>query len=712
MIRADRAQLRPRRGPRAGARPRARQPRRQRLQRPGTAAAGAALRRLLPAARATTSAAPAPAARAERIDFLDEQRAVATGATYTSCPARRLRRPGLGAVEPTRVEMDFEANEGVAESAVLRFYGVPILAAPVLSFPLTDERKSGWLPPSVNLDSKSGLQVSVPYYWNIAPNRDATLTPDGSAPSAASAWTPSSATSSRATTARSTATCCPTTAWPGARATRCDLTHDGQLPQRRHASALRAAARLRRRLLEGLPARRAEPDAAPAADRDLQRAAAPLAATGPATRACRAGRCCRTRASAHRGAVRARAADRRALRAARRPAGFEVAFEAEFNRFADPADAASPTARRPARACTRWAASAARSSTPGWALTPEAVVQRRAATRSTSRCADGQRAARSRVIPSFSLDSALDASSATPAGSAAPCARRWSRACCTSTRRTATRASCPTSTPAAKDFNFESIFTENAFSGVDRVSDAHQLTAGVTTRFLDPTTGAEALRLGLVQRYLFRDQRITARTARAVSTQRFSDLLLLGSTSAGAALDARRVGAVQPRHQAHGALDRRRALFAGPVPHRQRHLPADARTERTARTRLAMAASTVTRTPRQAASAGRRARRAAAARAAAAGTASGRVNYSTARQPHHRFGRSGSSTTPAAGSAAIVAERLSTGRSEATTRLLLQLELVGLSRLGSNPLQVLKDNIPGYRLLREDRAAPAPSSHL
>ena len=51
----------------------------------------------------------------------------------------------------------------------------------------------------------------------------------------------------------------------------------------------------------------------------------------------------------------------------------------------------------------------------------------------------------------------------------------------------------------------------------------------------------------------------------------------------------------------------------------------------------------------------------------------------------------------------VVAERLSTGRSEATTRLLLQLELVGLSRLGANPLRVLKENIPGYTLLRDDR---------
>ena len=49
---------------------------------------------------------------------------------------------------------------------------------------------------------------------------------------------------------------------------------------------------------------------------------------------------------------------------------------------------------------------------------------------------------------------------------------------------------------APKDFNFDSIFTENPFSGVDRVSDSHQLTAGVTSRVLDPETGAEALRLG------------------------------------------------------------------------------------------------------------------------------------------------------------------------------------------------------------------------
>jgi LPS-assembly protein len=61
----------------------------------------------------------------------------------------------------------------------------------------------------------------------------------------------------------------------------------------------------------------------------------------------------------------------------------------------------------------------------------------------------------------------------------------------------------------------------------------------------------------------------------------------------------------------------------------------------------------------------------------------------------------------------VVAERLSTGTSQATTHVQLQLELVGLSRLGANPLKVLKDNIPGYRLLRDERgeSTPVPSRY-
>ena len=114
--------------------------------------------------------------RADRVDFLGSSRARATNASYTSCPRDGPEEPDW-VLRTRRVTLDFETNEGVAEGAVLYFLGAPILALPTLSFPLTDARKSGWLPPSVNIDNRSGVELAVPYYWNIAPNRDATIAP-------------------------------------------------------------------------------------------------------------------------------------------------------------------------------------------------------------------------------------------------------------------------------------------------------------------------------------------------------------------------------------------------------------------------------------------------------------------------------------------------------------------------------------------------------
>ena len=76
-----------------------------------------------------------------------------------------------------QLDLDTDADVGVAEGAVLRFLDVPILSLPRLSFPLSDQRKSGWLPPDLDFTSGSGIELSAPYYWNIAPNRDATVTP-------------------------------------------------------------------------------------------------------------------------------------------------------------------------------------------------------------------------------------------------------------------------------------------------------------------------------------------------------------------------------------------------------------------------------------------------------------------------------------------------------------------------------------------------------
>lgn len=92
---------------------------------------------------------------------------------YTSCPPGNedwLIRAGS-------IQLDSVSGIGTAKNLRLEFQGVPILYAPYLSFPITDARKSGILIPDFGTSGRSGTDVRVPYYWNIATNYDATITP-------------------------------------------------------------------------------------------------------------------------------------------------------------------------------------------------------------------------------------------------------------------------------------------------------------------------------------------------------------------------------------------------------------------------------------------------------------------------------------------------------------------------------------------------------
>lgn len=77
----------------------------------------------------------------------------------------------------SKMDLYLDENEGVARNGVLYFKNVPILYSPYLTFPLGNERKSGLLLPTYGTSSNSGFEVTVPYYFNLAPNYDLTLYP-------------------------------------------------------------------------------------------------------------------------------------------------------------------------------------------------------------------------------------------------------------------------------------------------------------------------------------------------------------------------------------------------------------------------------------------------------------------------------------------------------------------------------------------------------
>jgi LPS-assembly protein len=92
---------------------------------------------------------------------------------YTSCPVGNED----WMLQASSISLDTNNQEGTARGVVMRFKDVPIFYTPFLSFPLGDERKSGVLFPSFGHSGNNGYQFEVPYYFNLAPNYDLTLTP-------------------------------------------------------------------------------------------------------------------------------------------------------------------------------------------------------------------------------------------------------------------------------------------------------------------------------------------------------------------------------------------------------------------------------------------------------------------------------------------------------------------------------------------------------
>ena len=665
---------------------------------------------------------------ADLVEFLGNNRLRATNATYSSCTPENTAdgSPGdLDWVLTTRkVTMDIDANEGRAEGAVIRFMGVPILGAPVLTFPLTDARKSGWLPPSFDVDNKSGFELAEPYYWNIAPNQDATLTPTLSTRRGAGLDTEYRYLM-RSDSGTLHAYMLPNDDVAGRSRGLLDFKHQGDLNTSGDPTVTNYELRWRRvsdddywkDFPRGLPTLTPRLyDSHANIERQLNarnwglgnsqtslyanvqtwqtlRDLSPNA--DPATQVI----------SPYRREPQLGVHSRSTSET-----GWAWTMTGEFNRF---------TNEDRTRLSGNRVHGIAKLERPlgdsGIAVTPR-VTLHAVSYSLDSTLPTGQKEA-SRFIPTFSVDSSatLERQVHYFGQDLTQTLEPRVEYVYTPYRR---QSDLPLFDTAPRDFNQYSSFDENAFTGVDRISDANRVNLGLTTRLLNPLTGAEAMRLGLVQGVLFSNQRITANDGEPI-TQKLSDLLVLGSTTVAPHWTLN--GTAQ--FSAQGHRTERSVLGVRYSPGAWRTVNADYRYTRDsneqvglgwqwpifgkkppmdgALTKQAIAETNALNLDRPG-----------AAGSSCNGTwySVGRLNYSL-RDRRLTDTLFGFEYDAGCWIGRIVAERVSVGRDEASTRFMFQLELVGLSRLGSSPLRALKDNIPGYRLLREDNSVlSAPST--
>lgn len=636
---------------------------------------------------------------AARLSFLGEQRLRADAATYSTCPMPR--EPGetpAWQLVTRSLKLDFEAGEGVATDAVVRFYGVPILAAPALSFPLGDQPKSGWLPPNFNMDSRTGVELGLPYYWSMAPNRDATVTPfittrrgagvDGEfrylEPQHAGqlnlAMLPNDRVMGRS---------------------RWDFRTDlkGQLMDWRYELKSERVSDdeywkdLRRRMVSPTP-RLLSLDAQTHREfqlgwGELQTYARvqrwqPLQGTdtdaqfaSPYQRSPQIG-------------VRLNSQADDVVLAGYRPWGrrtrLEGGVELEYNRFDLPSGRLSDQTQTGERAHVLGHLSLPMSGAAWW-LIPKISVNA-ASYRVDQPLADGRRSI-SRTIPSFSIDHGWLLERDTRLLGRAMRQTLEPRVMYLNTAYR-NQDLVPNFDAAARDYNFDSVFAENQFSGVDRVADTHMLAFGATTRWIEEERGEEQLRLGLVQRYLLREQRVTPDGKPL--TSKLSDMVLLASAHLN---DAWWVDSSAQLNSSSGKLERT-VLRARYSPGPFRSLSASYRLARGQSEQLELAWQwPLFGRERKAASGG--------SSCQGAWYGAGRLQYSL-RDKRLTDSVVGAEYDAGCWILRVGVERLSTGRAEANTRLMLQLELVGLSAVGSNALKVLRDNIPGYRALSSERS--------
>lgn len=635
---------------------------------------------------------------ASRIDFVGDKRFIARNASFTTCERNdETTWEPAWVLTGTSFKFDLDQEVGEATGAVLRFKGIPILAGPTVSFPLSEKRKSGLLPPTFNVDSTSGVMVNQPYYFNIAPNRDATFSP--------------TIMSKRGL----------------------DLGGDYRYLDKDYAGRLRGnftpSDRLRQRdrwsysaqhsgtINTGVPSIGAfgiNLNLNRVSDHDYWRDF-PRSSTSLTQRLLTSDASVGWGSGYFSTSVRAlkfqtlqdpqstitppydrlpqiTAAYSRINAPLAGASGFDYSVSGDFTRFsADKRLTLQPNSDRAvtiAQISRPWIS-------PGFYVTPK--LQMHATTyRFDSPLANGQLSS-SRVVPTFSLDSGLQYER-----SASLFGRSFTQTLEPRAFYVRTpfrdQSALPNYDSGLNDFNFATIFTENAFVGNDRISDANLLTLGVTSRLLDPDTGAEAVRVGVAQRLRFSDQKVTLPGALPV-TDRISDLLF------GTTINWVPQWSVDSTVQYNPKLKTsERSSFGvryNPGPYRV--VSAALRRQRDISNALDVGWQWPINDLW-----GDKGKDLGPGRGQGGGRyyGVGRLNYSF-QDKKLVDAIVGVEYDGCCYIGRVVLQRSQNGTGTSNTRILFQLELVGFSRLGVNPLDTLKQNIPRYQLLRDQVSPPS-----
>ena len=652
--------------------------------------------------------------QAQRVQFLDAQRSVVEQATYTTCQRdEQASWQPAWVLRAERIHLDMEEDVGVAENATLEFQGVALPAIGRISFPLSEKRKSGLLPPTIiPVDSSSGPTVAVPYYWNIAPNRDATFTPmlmarrgvnlgaefrylePGYAGELSASVLPQDQVAQRNRWSLAARHGAAWTALGGGLGLNLNLNRVSDndywrdFPRRSVPGAV--TTQLTQRLLPS--------------DASLSWSGS---ASGETTFEMRA---LRWQTLQDVNAPIVPPYDRLPQLRWRyvpwqAPAGLEASAELDTTRFrADRLLTLQPNAQRSFAQLQL-----SRPFTAPWGYVTPKVQLHATHYAFEDGVSQGVRDA-SRTLPTFSVDSGLAFEREASYFGRGFVQTLEPRAFYTYTPyRDQSRL--PLYDTAANDFNFATVFTENSFTGNDRLADNNMLTLGLTSRLLEPDSGAELLRLGVAQRLRFSEQRVAlngnpwqAPQLEALGSSwddRLSDLLLGASVNWSPmwGLD----GTVQYAPKEQRSV--RSSIGARYSPSAYRTVSAAYRYQRGISEQIDLGWQWPINDLW-----GDRGRDLGPGRGQGGGRwySVGRLNYSTMER---RLVDAvvGVEYDSCCWIGRIVLERLQSSYTQANTRLLLQLEFIGFTRLslGANPLSSLKDNIPRYQYLREQVSPPS-----